>query len=59
MKGVLLFIGGMIVGAVLLYGFLWYQVYQKLDATWCQVYSGKVTIERAEHCAKLVKQSKD
>lgn len=59
MRSVLTFIVGFLAGALVLYAFLWYQVYNKLDATWCQIYSGKVTIERAEHCAKITEQSKD
>jgi len=56
LKGILLFIGGMILGAFLLYAFLWYQVLLKFDATWCQIQTGNISLERAEHCAKLGKQ---
>lgn len=40
----------MLAGAVILYAYLWYQVALQLDETWCQVYSGKFSIEQAEHC---------
>ena len=57
LKGVLLFIAGMIVGAFLLYGYLWYGVLQKFNDVWtCQVFTGKLSLEQSEHCAKLGKQ---
>lgn len=52
----LLFLAGVIVGALLCYGYMWYQVYQKFNDVWtCQVFTGKLSIEEAEHCAKIKK----
>lgn len=55
MKAVLAFIAGLIIGAFMLYAYLWYQVYMKAAATWCQVYSGKMSVEQVDACAKLAK----
>jgi len=54
MKTLLTFIGGMALGALLLYAFLWYQVIGKVDETFCQIRSGGVTIEREAYCKKLL-----
>ena len=50
LKPTLIFIAGMLAGAVILYAYLWYQVALKLEETWCQVYSGNFSIEQAERC---------
>lgn len=50
MKGLLLFIAGFIIGAVFIYGYLWYQVYQKAEAVWCQIYTGQMSVEMVEKC---------
>lgn len=40
-------------GALLAYGFMWYQVYQKFNTVWtCQVFTGALSIEEQEMCAE-------
>ncbi len=52
-KKILLFLAGVIVGAFLAYGFMWYQVYRKFETVWaCQVFTGALSIEEQEMCAK-------
>lgn len=52
MKGILTFIAGFIIGALFLYGFLWYQVYEKIEEVWCQIYTGELSVEQAEVCKR-------
>ena len=55
LKPILIFIAGMLAGAVILYGYLWYQVFEKVKQTWCQVYSGHFSIEQKQECDKYHK----
>lgn len=51
MKGLILFLAGILVGAFLCYGYMWYQVFEKLDRVWtCQVFTGKLSIEEEQKC---------
>lgn len=51
MKSLIIFIVGVIIGAFLCYGYLWYQVYQKFDRVWtCQVFTGELSIEEKAKC---------
>lgn len=52
MKSVLIFIAGFIIGAVVLYASLWYQVYLKWDKVWCQIYTGELSVEESEKCKR-------
>lgn len=52
LKTTLTFIAGILVGAFMLYAYLWYQVYHKVIATWCQVYTGQFSVEQAKACKK-------
>lgn len=56
-KTPLVFLAGLIVGGFLVYGFMWWQVYQKFNNVWlCQVFTGELSIEEKQHCARLEKQ---
>jgi len=51
MKRFIIFLTGFIVGALFLYGFLWYQVILKFDRVWtCQVFTGPITVEEKAKC---------
>ena len=53
----MLFLSGVVVGGLMIYGFMWWQVYQKFNNVWlCQVFTGELSIEEKEHCARLNKQ---
>ena len=54
MKGILIFIAGVIVGVFLCYGYMWYQVIEKFDRVWtCQVFTGELSIEEKAKCKQL------
>lgn len=56
-RGLAIFLCGIVAGGLLAYGYMWYQVYQKFNDTWtCQIFTGKLSIEEAEHCASINKQ---
>ena len=55
LKPTLIFIAGMLAGAIILYGYLWYQVLGKFEATWCQVYTGQFSVDQAKECEKYHK----
>lgn len=50
MKKILLVLISLILGALLMYFFLWYQVLGKFTRVWCQIYTAGITIEEAEVC---------
>lgn len=54
LKALFSFILGVIVGAIMLYAYLWYQVYNKAVGVWCQVYTGQFSVEQAEACEKYL-----
>lgn len=59
LKTPLLLLAGVLIGALLSYGFMWYQVYGKFNTVWtCQVFTGALTIDEAKHCEQY-KASKD
>ena len=46
-----------VAGALVMYGFLWYQVYQRFDKAWCQIYTGALSVEQSQHCAIIKEQA--
>lgn len=52
LKAIISFILGVLVGAIMLYAYLWYQVYNKAVGVWCQIYTGQFSVEQAEACEK-------
>lgn len=52
MKNLLIFFAGLAIGALLLYGYLWYQVFHTFEQTWCQIYTGELSVEQAEKCER-------
>jgi len=50
MKTLLTFLAGFIMGAFVLYTFLWYQVFNVAIDTWCQIYSGPPSVHMHEAC---------
>lgn len=37
MKKALIFIAGMLTGAIILYGYLWYDAYRTFENVWCKI----------------------
>ncbi len=53
LKTTLIFILGFVLGGIVVYGYQWYQVYHKINTVfYCQVFTGKLSVEQAEHCEK-------
>lgn len=53
MKSFLILMAGIIVGALLCYGYLWYQVYENFNKMWtCQVFTGELSVDEKERCQK-------
>lgn len=46
-----LFAAGVVTGALICYGWMWWQVYRKFETVWmCQVFTGALSIEEQEYC---------